>query len=688
MAADKSTNWIIKLVDKVTAPIRAIQKSIKGATGDWARHTTEVGRAEKAYGGLGSTIRGLGLAAGITLLANNTIGFEHSMAMSNTIMKETPAHFAAVTDQVRELSKTIPIARDQLSKGLYETLSAGVPKENAIQFLNDSAKAAVAGQADLGEVIRTTTSIIKAYGFEFDKQAMIQDRMQKAVDLGQMTMGEFASALPHATVMAGNLGVGIDELMGAFATMSGVTGNASEVSTQLAAIMSGMVNPTAEAAEVIEKLGIAFDANSVKNAGGLSNYLTELMPKIDALSKRSGATRESLIAKLFGREEAVRGIIGLTGELANTWVSNTAQMAGAAGAVGSAFATMAETTQSKIDMLKNKFFAFWDKLWAMLAPILLAVINGLSGIMDAMMSFAQAHPTLMTTIGIIAGVSIGIWALYSAILWARGAWIGLMASMSTGIITKIVGLIVTLGAAILGVSAPMWAATSSTLALNAALWANPIVWIIAVIAALIGAIILMIKHWDDVKAWFVGLWNWFLDHSLFGWVVDLVQQHLPALKQAWNSLWDGMKLAMQPVIDAFKWVWDFIQKLWGGIKDLGAAIGKFLGLPENLDFRGYGQPADIYSGTAVDAEAAGPAYTPLVAGGASTDSLKVNGSFANSNAAGMEASGGTKGAAIINFKNEFKITLSGVDGDLKEVATRVAGYISDQLSDAAITASR
>jgi hypothetical protein len=53
------------------------------------------------------------------------------------------------------------------------------------------------------------------------------------------------------------------------------------------------------------------------------------------------------------------------------------------------------------------------------------------------------------------------------------------------------------------------ASTAATWAMNAAMWASPITWIIAGVIALGAGIFLLVKHWDTVKAAMINAWDWF-----------------------------------------------------------------------------------------------------------------------------------------------------------------------------------
>lgn len=172
---------------------------------------------------------------GLQNLVSGYDSFNKSMRAANTMAGKD---FDALTDSVKELSKTIPMAREELAGGLYQVISNGVPEDNWISFLEQSSKAAVGGIADLGQTVTVTSTIIKNYGLEWDTAGSIQDKIQKTAKNGVTSFEQLAAALPRVSGSASQLGISIDELMAVFATTTGVTGNTAEVITARAAIAS------------------------------------------------------------------------------------------------------------------------------------------------------------------------------------------------------------------------------------------------------------------------------------------------------------------------------------------------------------------------------------------------------------------------------------------------------------------
>lgn len=300
--------------------------------------------------------------------------FGSAMAAANTMAGKSGQEFAAMKQQVTELAKEIPIARDELASGLYQVISNGVPEDNWIDYLRSSAKASVGGIANLGEVVKVTSTIIKNYGLEWSNAGEIQDKIQLTAKNGVTSFEQMAQALPRVTAQASTLGVSIDELMASFATLTSVSGDTAEVSTQLAAIFTALIKPSSEATEMAQQMGIQFDAAAIKAAGGMQQFLESLSTDIKRFSASSGMLEQEIYGKLFGSAESLRAITPLVGNLADKFRSNAAEMQNSAGTVSKAFGIMGSTGSAEIQLLNNKLGEFTDVIQGSVGN-LLPIIN-------------------------------------------------------------------------------------------------------------------------------------------------------------------------------------------------------------------------------------------------------------------------------------------------------------------------
>ena len=329
--------------DRVTAADKAFMK--------WTQSVVAIGAVTNSI----QQISGV-----LNTLTEDSRTFGAAMKAANTMAGKDAEGFEQLKDQVAELSKTIPMARDALANGLYQVISNGVPEDNWIDYLRTSSRSAVGGIADVGEVVKVTSTVIKNYGLEWSAAQDIQDKIQLTAKNGVTSFEQLAAALPSVTGQAAQLGVSFTEMLAVMSTLTGVTGNTSEVATQLASVLTALTKESSKSQKMAEEMGISFNAASIQAAGGLRNYLQELDRTVTAYAQKSGQLKESIYSKLFGRAEALRLVNGLTGEMAAKFDENIAALDNSAGTIDKAFETMSSTGAATTQMLKNQFAAITD----------------------------------------------------------------------------------------------------------------------------------------------------------------------------------------------------------------------------------------------------------------------------------------------------------------------------------------
>lgn len=338
------------LKQAMTAAIVEADK-LKSSLINWSQGVQALGAVSNAVSQLNGTLQDI---------TADSRAFGAAMKAANTMAGKNAEGFANLKGQVADLSKTLPIARDELANGLYQVISNGVPEDNWIDYLNKSAKASVGGIADLGETVKVTSTVIKNYGLAWDAAESVQDKIQLTAKNGVTSFEQLAQALPRVTANASTLGVSIDELLASFATLTGVSGNTNEVATQMAAIFTALVKPSSEATEMAEKMGIEFNAASIQAAGGLRNFLTQLDASVKEYANANGVLEQQVYTKLFGSAESLRALTPLTNQLAEKFSENVDAMANSAGTINAAYNEMSSMGSATTQMLKNQLGAITD----------------------------------------------------------------------------------------------------------------------------------------------------------------------------------------------------------------------------------------------------------------------------------------------------------------------------------------
>lgn len=359
-----------KVVTATTAVdnLRRVVDNAKGAAGALQEQLINTNQIVEKWNNVSNAIGQL--SSVLNDITAESRSFGGAMAAANTMAGKSGEEFAKLKDQVAELSHEVPIARDKLANGLYQVISNGVPENNWITFLNKSARASVAGIANLEETVKVTSTIIKNYGLDWEAAGSIQDKIQLTAKNGVTSFEQLAQALPRVTSQAATLGVSVDELMATFSTLTGVSGDTAEVSTQLAAIFTALIKPSSEAAQMAQQMGIQFDAAAIKAAGGMEQFLQQLGKSVQEYSKSSGVLEQEVYGKLFGSAESLRALTPLMGNLSDKFSENVSSMKDSAGTIDNAFDTVAHTGSSTLQMLNNKLGEYSDTLQKSIGNVL------------------------------------------------------------------------------------------------------------------------------------------------------------------------------------------------------------------------------------------------------------------------------------------------------------------------------
>lgn len=260
---------------------------------------------------------------------------------------------------IQELGADVGVPLSNLRGGLYDVVSAGVDASNQIDVLEASAKAAKAGLAETSDALNLGSAVIKGYGKDWGEFDTVMDMAFQTVKLGQTTFPQLSSAIGLVTPLASSLKIEMDELFGVMATGTGVTGTASEVATQLRAIMTYLAQPTKEMTDLMRQKGYATVEAAVADQG-----LTGIL-KI--LGEETGGSAAQM-TKFFGSIEATNLALALSGGQYDNLIEKTQAMQSSAGAMTDAFDIQNQTLDSQIQMLQNQWDVVMEKSMGVLVP--------------------------------------------------------------------------------------------------------------------------------------------------------------------------------------------------------------------------------------------------------------------------------------------------------------------------------
>ena len=255
--------------------------------------------------------------------------FEKGMAEVKSLMPDlNQGEFVELEEEVRELAVSLGVDAVESVGALYQAISAGVPKDNVIDFLLTSSKAAIAGVTDVTTAVDGITTVLNAYKMEASEAEHVSDVLFTAVRLGKTTFAELSASMFQAAPLAAAMNVPLEEIGGAVTTLTKQGVPTSVAMTQIRASLVGLQKPTSTMAEALRSMGYE-SGQALVDAKG---YLGAL----EALRTDSGLTSQEL-AKAFKSVEGLGAVLSQTGSNFDGAVEDLTAMTEAGGAMSAAF---------------------------------------------------------------------------------------------------------------------------------------------------------------------------------------------------------------------------------------------------------------------------------------------------------------------------------------------------------------
>ena len=362
-----------------------------------------VAKGVKAFGGIVAKLGLAGVAAGFgavtaagTLALKSAMDFEKGMANVGTLLDgDVKGKLSSMGESLKTISKDTGVDLNNLSGGLYEVVSAFGESADSTKQLEIAAKAAKAGNAETSEAVKMLSAVTKGYGdTSAEAVGKAADLAFETVKLGQTSFPELASSMGAVIPLASTLKVSQEELFGAMATLTGVTGGTAEVTTQLKATMQGFMSPTAEMSAALKKMGYASGAAALESEG-LGSILNKLKDSVNG--------DEVAFAGLFSSVEAKNAVLALAGSQAENFVTKTDAMTKASGAAEGAFQQQNKSVAAMAGKIKNYGMVMLTSIGEKALPI---ITDALDKVMTVMPSFESSVGKVFDAVGPVL-LSIG-----------------------------------------------------------------------------------------------------------------------------------------------------------------------------------------------------------------------------------------------------------------------------------------
>lgn len=212
-------------------------------------------------------------------------------------------------EDMRRESQSLAIASgkaiDGLVKARYDIISAGfTDAAESAKVLAASTDLALAGVTEVSLAADIVTTALNAWSLAADQAADVSGKLFAAVRLGKTTVEEIAGGFGRAAAIAGQLGVSLDEVLGALTQLTAAGQSSDEAFTAIRASIVELIKPSKALLGVINSLGFATGQAAIDQVG-----YAETIRLIGEEAKRTNTP----ISDLFANVRSMQAVLPLAG---------------------------------------------------------------------------------------------------------------------------------------------------------------------------------------------------------------------------------------------------------------------------------------------------------------------------------------------------------------------------------------
>jgi TP901 family phage tail tape measure protein len=406
---------ILRATNQASGPLRQVSRDLRslGTSGSIAAGQTGKLFSRRMWSqaalagaimrdtGRSARIMGIAVGAGVGFAATNYAEFQKQAGLVATQTGSINKSLGRTTAEMQRNARVIeagvlaqmgkfPASAQEMSDALYEIFSSTELGSQGLKGVHDGLRvllqmnrASVAGQTDLSDVTKATTSVMNAFGGGVQAIQPRLTRMFAAVRFGRMTFADFVSTFSQIVPASIAAGQSFDTMVGTMAALTRLMPNVRFAATSYARLLE--IFGRKKFVEGARKFGV-----EMEDAKGNLRPLPQIIEAFNTrLAKMATPERNRMIRNLFkelsnqeGTIQARRALIqllthtGLYRQVLGQTVKDNNEFQ-------KSFRTMAETSGVKWETFVNRMRATWIQFGAAAIPVLMELLEPVRQLAEA-----------------------------------------------------------------------------------------------------------------------------------------------------------------------------------------------------------------------------------------------------------------------------------------------------------------
>lgn len=508
----------------------------------------EIQEVGKKLGDIGTKISGVGqdlttkltvpIVTGLGGAVKITADFDAQMSKVKAISGATGDEFDQLREKAREMGANTKYSATEAGEAFEYMGMAGWKTEDMLEGISGIMNLAAASGEELGTTSDIVTDALTAFGMTAEESGRFADILAAAATNANTNVAMMGESFKYVAPVAGALGYSAEDVAVALGLMANSGIKADMAGTSLRNMFQRMAKPTKESQMAMDRLGLSL-TDSEGNMLSFKQIMDQLRVSFSEINMSAedydkalddldqqladgtltqtkyDAALEELNKQAFGAEGAEKaraaamlgGTRAMSGLLAianaaeadyqqlNDAINNSSEtfarladgsvvplneaLASGAevletynGQAEAMAATMQDNLTGDITVLKSQLQELAISLGDLLMPALREVVGGIQSVVDWLNSLDEGTKETILQVALVAAAVGPVILVIGKIITGIG---GLITAVGT--ITSAIG---TVTGVLAGVTAPM-------------------ILIPVAIAGIIAAIVLCVKHWDEIK---------------------------------------------------------------------------------------------------------------------------------------------------------------------------------------------
>jgi len=549
--------------------LKNLEQEYKNFGSVQAQQVAAAGEKMKEFGGkVEDAGKSLTTKVTLPLVAFGTAGVasfaevDKTMQLTNKTMGNTEEQAELLNKAMKEAAANSTFGMKDAATATLNFARAGLTAEEAAAALAPAMNLAAGEGGNLDTVSGGLVATINGFHGSFDDASHYADVFAAACNNSALDVDSLSHAMSVAAPIFSAAGYNVNDAALYMGIMANNGIDADKAANSLKTGLARLISPAKEGAEKMAELGI-----SVTNADGSMKSSVQIQKELhDAFSKLSESEQIAAASAIFGKNQMAPWLA-----LINTAPEEVGELDAALANCAGTTDEMAEAMMSgfggSLEKLKSSIDVLVTSIGEALAPTILKVTEFIQGLVDKFNALTPAQQQTIVKIGMLAAALGPLLIVVGKVISSIGTIMTWAPKIVSGV-QNVIGI----GGKLMGGLKALWGVIA----------ANPIILIVAAIAAAVAAFIHFWNTSEEFRAFWIGLWESI--KAVAQTVIDaIVNFFTVTLPEAFNSfiaffqgLWEGVKSFFTGIWDGMK---EIVSTAWETIKDVVQvaimAIGEF-----------------------------------------------------------------------------------------------------------------